>query len=116
MIAGHCYDIDGQLWHQPGECSMGGCKCCARCDYTSELGRCIEEAGHPGLSHVMKRVSLDEFKRGVLAKMEELEPGSSQTSRCPNCGDTFFVNDEKTRLPCCDSDCYDAYGAYVQSC
>lgn len=41
-IAGHCFDIDGGMWHLPGECNAPehpGGNCCPRCPTCNGTGR-----------------------------------------------------------------------------
>lgn len=41
-VAGHCFDIDGGLWHLPGECTAPECRdrpCCAPCLACGGSGR-----------------------------------------------------------------------------
>lgn len=39
-VAGHCFSIDGDLWHLPGECtSCGGGSCCPKCQSCDGTGQ-----------------------------------------------------------------------------
>lgn len=41
-IAGHCFDIDGGLWHEPGQCKAPEChggRCCPKCSTCDGTGR-----------------------------------------------------------------------------
>lgn len=85
--------------------------------------RCDLDEGHPGAHEhreagaTRQWVALDQGLANLRAAMERDEPGSSATGRCMNCGDVFFLADEKARVGAtygfCDGDCEDSYVASV---